>query len=98
MEALWITLVCTVPIIIVAFVISFERMAKHERDLRYYTNSLENHRVEMIKLWNRMEPLYKKDEHSFGRPKADLVREEMDRHFGQVWEKIGDLEQKKGGN
>jgi len=42
MEALWITLVCTVPIIIVAFVISFERMAKHERDLRYYTNSLEN--------------------------------------------------------
>jgi len=42
MEALWITLVCTVPIIIVAFVISFERIAKHERDLRYYTNSLEN--------------------------------------------------------
>ena len=94
-DTLWLMLIITWVVVFVLFMFVFERIGKHERDLRYYADSAENRRIDLNKLYGKVSHLYEEDEHKFERPKIDILGDEVRNNFSEMHKRVWELEQKK---
>ena len=92
MEILIPVLMGVGAVILLVFMLVFEKISQINRDIEYESDKTKYWHDRWDVVDNKVSKLYTKDQHDFERPKVDLHQDEYADEMHDIWKRLRNLE------